>query len=161
MSNINKHLPLFGVGPVIVYGQVLMTAITIGLTYVFDVSFASFDILKIPFLVVGIILIIFGFYLDLSAKYKSKLFQNVEENRLITDGVYAYTRNPVYEGRFPQVRKSLLVDRIAETGKASNFPQARKCLHAWGLAENRKTSSFPQVRIDLRACRIAEIDKET
>ena len=160
MSNINKHLPLFGVGPVIVYGQVLMTAITIGLTYVFDVSFASFDILKIPFLVVGIILIIFGFYLDLSAKYKSKLFQNVEENRLITDGVYAYTRNPVYEGRFPQVRKSLLVDRIAETGKASNFPQARKCLHAWGLAENRKTSSFPQVRIDLRACRIAEIDKE-
>ena len=96
MSNINKHLPLFGVRPVIVYGQVLMTAITIGLTYVFDVSFASFDILKIPFLVVGIILIIFGFYLDLSAKYKSKLFQNVEENRLITDGVYVYTRNPVY-----------------------------------------------------------------
>ena len=45
MSNINKHLPLFGVGPVIVYGQVLMTAIAIGLTYVFDVSFASFDIL--------------------------------------------------------------------------------------------------------------------
>ena len=98
MSNINKHLPLFGVGPVIVYGQVLMTAIAIGLTYVFDVSFASFDILQIPFLVVGIILIIFGFYLDLSAKYKSKLFQNVEENRLITDGVYAYTRNPVYAG---------------------------------------------------------------
>ena len=105
-------------------------------------------------------MIIFGFYLDLSAKYKSKLFQNVEENRLITEGVYAYTRNPVYAGGFPQVRKSLLVDRIAETGKASNFPQARKCLHAWGLAENRKTSSFPQVRIDLRACRIAEIDKE-
>ena len=51
---------------------------------------------KVPFLVVGILLIIFGFYLDLSAKYKSKLFQNVEENRLITDGVYAYTRNPVY-----------------------------------------------------------------
>ena len=100
MSNNNKHLPLFGVGPVIVYGQVLITAIAIWLTYVFDVGFASFDILKIPFLVVGIILIIFGFYLDLSAKYKSKLFKHVEENKLITDGVYAYTRNPVYSGGF-------------------------------------------------------------
>ena len=117
MSKDNKHLPLFGVGPVIVYGQVLITAIAIWLTYVFDVGFASFDILKIPFLVVGIILIIFGFYLDLSAKYKSKLFQNVEENRLITDGVYAYTRNPVYAGGFPQVLKVLCVCDIAETQK--------------------------------------------
>lgn len=49
MSNSNKHLPLFGVGPVIVYGQVLITVIAILLTYVFDVGFASFDIFKIPF----------------------------------------------------------------------------------------------------------------
>ena len=41
MRKINKHLPLFGVGPVIVYGQVLITAIAIWLTYVFDVGFAS------------------------------------------------------------------------------------------------------------------------
>ena len=47
MSNNNKHLPLFGVGTVIVYGQVLITAIAIWLTYVFDVGFVSFDILKI------------------------------------------------------------------------------------------------------------------
>ena len=100
MRNNNKHLPLFGVGPVIVFGQVLITAIAIGLTYVFDVNFASFDILEIPFIVIGILFIMFGFYLDLSAKYKSKLFKNVEENKLITDGVYAYTRNPVYSGGF-------------------------------------------------------------
>lgn len=100
MGNNNKHLPLFGVGPVIVFGQVLITAIAIGLTYVFDVNFASFAILEIPFIVIGILFIMFGFYLDLSAKYKSKLFKNVEENKLITDGVYAYTRNPVYSGGF-------------------------------------------------------------
>ncbi len=98
MRNNNKHLPLFGVGPVIVFGQVFITAIAIWLTFVLDIGFASFDILKIPFLVVGIIFILFGFYLDVSAKYKSKLFKNVEENKLITDGVYAYTRNPVYSG---------------------------------------------------------------
>lgn len=99
-SDNNKHLPLFGVGPVIVFGQVLITAIAILLTFIVDVSFASFDILRIPFLVIGVIMIILGFYLDICAKYKSKLFKNVEENKLITDGVYAYTRNPVYAGAF-------------------------------------------------------------
>ena len=94
------HLPLFGVGPVIVYGQVLITAVAIWLTYVFDVSFASFDALKLPFGAVGILFILFGLYLDVSAKYKSKIFKHVEENKLITDGVYAYTRNPVYSGWF-------------------------------------------------------------
>ena len=78
MNNNNKHLPLFGVGPVIVYGQVLITAIAIWLTYVFDVGFASFDILRIPFLVVGILLIIFGFYLDLSANFLKGVFRSVK-----------------------------------------------------------------------------------
>ena len=98
MSNNKKHLPLFGVGPLIVFGQGGITAIAIWLTYVFDVGFARFDMLKIPFWVVGILLILSGVGLDLSAKYQSKLFTNIQENKLITDGVYAYTRNPVCFG---------------------------------------------------------------
>jgi protein-S-isoprenylcysteine O-methyltransferase Ste14 len=35
-------------------------------------------------------------YFDLNAKLKSKMFQNIKENKLITTGVYAYARNPVY-----------------------------------------------------------------
>ena len=54
--------------------------------------------LSIPLKVLGVFLIIFGFYLDISAKYKSKLFDRVAENKLITDGVYAIVRNPVYGG---------------------------------------------------------------
>ena len=45
-------------------------------------------------------MIMFGFYMDLSAKMKSKLFEKVEDNILITDGIYAYVRNPVYGGMF-------------------------------------------------------------
>lgn len=100
MDNKNKHLPLFGVGTIIVYGQVLITVAAIFLVSKMNWDFASFDFLKIPFASVGIILIGSGLYLDLSAKLKSKLFKNVEENRLITDGVYAYVRNPVYSGGF-------------------------------------------------------------
>ena len=97
MSKKN-HLPLYGVGPVIVYGQFIFTAITITLTYVFDLSFPVINVLNIAIKITGILLIAFGLYLDLSAKLKSKLFKNVEDNKLITDGVYSIVRNPVYTG---------------------------------------------------------------
>ena len=99
MDNKREHLPLFGVGPIIVYGQFIFTAISIILTMVFDIKI-RIEWLKIPFIIIGIIFIVLGFYLDLSAKLKSKLFINVEENKLITDGVYSVTRNPVYTGGF-------------------------------------------------------------
>lgn len=99
MENKSEHLPLFGVGPIIVYGQFILTAVSIILTMIFDIKI-RIDWLQIPFIIVGIIFIVFGFYLDLSAKLKSKLFENVKENKLITDGVYSVTRNPVYSGSF-------------------------------------------------------------
>jgi len=97
MSKKN-HLPLYGVGPVIVYGQFIFTAISIILTYIFDFKFPAVNVLAIIFKVIGILLIASGLYLDLSAKLKSKLFKSVEENKLITDGVYSIVRNPVYSG---------------------------------------------------------------
>lgn len=54
-------------------------------------------------------MILFGAYLDLSAKLKSKLFQKVEENKLITDGVYGITRNPVYSGAFLECVGAVLI----------------------------------------------------
>ena len=95
-----KHMPLFGVGPVIVYGQFFITGMAIVLSYIFDWSFARIDILNLPLKVIGVLLIIFGFYMDLSAKMKSKLFEKVADNILITDGIYAYVRNTVYCGMF-------------------------------------------------------------
>jgi len=92
------HLPLYGVGPMIVFGQILFTVIAIlatgraGFTVPVNAGF------KIAFRVIGILLIGYGLYLDISAKYRSKLFQKVQENKLITDGVYGLVRNPVYSG---------------------------------------------------------------
>jgi len=91
-----SHLPLYGVGPVIVYGQFIFTAGSILLTYILDFRFPAIDVLNIVCKVIGILLIAFGLYLDLSAKLKSKLFKSVEANILITDGVYSIVRNPVY-----------------------------------------------------------------
>lgn len=99
-KNRKKHLPLFGVGPVIVLGQILFTGITIVLSYILEWNYLQFDILDIPLKVIGIILIVLGFYMDYCAKNKSKLFENVADNKLIVDGIYGIVRNPVYSGAF-------------------------------------------------------------
>jgi len=97
MSKMN-HLPLYGVGPVIVWGQFVLTATSIILTGILDFKFPTVDVVNLLFKVIGILLIIYGLFLDVSAKLKSKIFESVKENKLITDGVYGIVRNPVYSG---------------------------------------------------------------
>lgn len=98
MENKKEHLPLFGVGPIIVCGQFVMTGIAILLSYIYGWNYLKFDICNIPLKILGFILIILGMYLDYCAKRKSKLFEHVAINELITDGVYSIVRNPVYSG---------------------------------------------------------------
>lgn len=90
------HLPLLGVGPVIITGQALITVIGIIASYCGHFAVWKIEWLNIPLKIVGIGLVIFGFFLNYSAKHKSKLFEMVAENKLITTGVYSIVRNPVY-----------------------------------------------------------------
>ena len=91
-----SHLPLFGVGPVIIALQVLITAVGIFASYRSYFDAGKTRLLNIPLKMIGAGLILFGFYLNYSAKRKSKLFEMVAENKLITTGVYSIVRNPVY-----------------------------------------------------------------
>ena len=95
-----SHLPLFGVGPVIIGGQILITVIGVVASYRGYFDAGKIALLNIPLKVVGIGLVLFGFFLNYSAKHKSKLFEMVAENKLITTGVYAIVRNPVYSAVF-------------------------------------------------------------
>ena len=95
-----SHLPLFGVGPVIIAFQVLLTAIGVIASYRGYFAIGKIDALNIPLKIIGVGLVISGFYLNYSAKHKSKLFEMVAENRLITTGVYGIVRNPVYSAVF-------------------------------------------------------------
>ena len=98
--NKKNHLPLFGVGPFIVFGQIGFTVITIIISKVLEWDTVSFGLFKTPFIILGYALIITGICFDVSAKYNSKLFKHVEENKLITTGIYGIVRNPVYSGAF-------------------------------------------------------------
>ena len=91
-----SHLPLFGVGPVIIALQILITAVGIFVSYRGCLNIGKIRLLNMPLKITGIGLILFGIYLNYSAKRKSKLFEMVAENKLITTGVYSVVRNPVY-----------------------------------------------------------------
>ena len=91
-----EHLPFMGVGPLIISFQVAVTAMGIVLSSMGWLSFSQFEALDIPLKVVGTMLIFFGVYLYFCAAFKSKLFNNIAENKLVTTGVYSIVRNPIY-----------------------------------------------------------------
>lgn len=92
----DKHLPLFGVGPIYVIIIVIMTIGGLIISNMDMLKGGEISYLKIPFAILGIALIIAGILLWASVLFKSKLDDNIKSNTLVTTGVYAYVRNPCY-----------------------------------------------------------------
>ena len=88
------HLPLFGVGPL--YGAIVVALTVAGCVAGSRVSFGKAPQLKIPLLILGVLLIIYGISLWVRAVLVAKLDDGIKENRLVTGGVYAHVRNPIY-----------------------------------------------------------------
>lgn len=86
---------MMGVGPVYVAVIIAITVIAViaGKSAVFEKG--RVDFLRIP-LLIGILLIVFGVYLWAGAMFQSKIDSHIAENRLVTTGVYALVRNPIY-----------------------------------------------------------------
>ncbi len=87
---------MYGVGPFIVIPQLVLTAVGIIMSVCGLLECGKISFLKIPFLIIGIILIVSGAYMWYSANYKSRVFDGIKKNRLITSGIYSVVRNPIY-----------------------------------------------------------------
>lgn len=94
------HLPLMGVGPFIVGGQLIITAGGITLSCLGYLYGEYSAILKTPLLILGVILILLGIVLWYSANFKAKIDEGITNNQLVTTGVYAWVRNPIYSAFF-------------------------------------------------------------
>lgn len=99
MKNKN-HLPMIGVGPVIVIPQLLVTALLIILSENGVIENCNIALLKIPFTIIGFCLIIFGVWLWYSANFINKIDKKIKTNELETTGVYGIVRNPIYSAFF-------------------------------------------------------------
>lgn len=92
----SSRMPLYGVGPL--YGVVVIagTILLILLDFFFDFPTKIGEPFRSVALILGILLILFGAWLWYAAVFRSKIEKGVEEERLITTGVYALVRNPIY-----------------------------------------------------------------
>ena len=88
------HLPLYGVGPV--YGIITAALTAAGCVCGNLIPFGKVPRLGTPLLIAGVLLILYGAFLWVGAVIVARLDDGIRENRLVTGGVYAFVRNPVY-----------------------------------------------------------------
>ena len=90
------HLPILGVGPLYVITIILMTVISIILSATRFIPVITFTNMRWIFILIGILCFIIGITLWLKAVIIDRLDAHIIKNELVTTGVYAYVRNPVY-----------------------------------------------------------------
>ena len=96
--NKDQKMPLYGIGPFLILAVALLSLLGI---------FLSFTVLsggmvngqgKLLFYFVAFFLIILGFLIWFFGAVHSDVDSYIKENRLKTDGIYSWTRNPMYTG---------------------------------------------------------------
>lgn len=90
-----EHLPVMGVGPLCVAPLIIITAAGI---FLFKLGIIPQFELKsyIPFKIAGIIAILSGLCMWISAVIFSRITSKIKADTLVTDGIYAHVRNPIY-----------------------------------------------------------------
>jgi len=89
---------MFGIGPYLIYGTAFLNAIVIVLTsYIFKVGIME-DIWVWIFRIAGGLVIALGVFIWYIGAVRSDMDENITENKLKTDGIYSWVRNPMYTG---------------------------------------------------------------
>lgn len=106
----NKKMPLFGVGPF--YVIVICAISFFGIIFTrFKGVNLSYEFLNIPLIFLGIISIILGVFIWIKAVFSSEIQKNIKLGKLVTKGVYAYVRNPIYSAFFLFTLGVILLER--------------------------------------------------
>ena len=91
-----NHLPILGVGPMYVIIIVVITIFSIILSTTGIIPIITFTNLQWIFILMGILCFVIGITLWLKAVIIDRLDEHIIKNELVTTGIYAYVRNPVY-----------------------------------------------------------------
>ena len=104
-----QKLPLFGVGPYIVYGMAAVNLIGVILFgYVFEIGILAAPWILI-FRMTGALLIAAGIAVWFIGAMRSDMDDSITENRLQTKGIYSWVRNPMYSGCWIALSGGLLM----------------------------------------------------
>ena len=91
-----EHLPVYGVGPIYGVTIIVLTVLGVFLSVNEMINFGKMTFMKIPFIILGILIVLFGFWVWYKAAFRIDKY--IKGNKLCTDGIYAWVRNPCYSG---------------------------------------------------------------
>lgn len=97
IQNRNK-ISYFGVGPCYVASITILAITGIHISKMKYLSGGHFESLRTLMSVIGAIVIVLGAFLCIETVKTSKLLKHIRNNKLITTGVFAWVRNPLYTG---------------------------------------------------------------
>ena len=110
MGNDKKHLPVFGIGPILCFPMAVISAIAMYMSIKGLIPFAiENNVVKCVFIVLGIALIIEGLVCFFGADFGGGLVKSIKSNQLKTNGSYAFVRNPCYAVYFLGSTGALLI----------------------------------------------------
>ena len=92
----SRPLPTYGAGPVFVVVSIGLTVLGIIFGHVGPLKGGVSSTFRIPYIVIGAILIIAGLFMWKSAIVDAGIDEYISSGKLATTGIYAYTRNPIY-----------------------------------------------------------------
>lgn len=96
--NEGQKLPLYGIGPYLIYGMAAISIVGIILfSYVFKTGILTSAWILI-FRLAGAFFIVSGSIIWFIGALRSGLDESIAENKLKKDGIYAWVRNPIYSG---------------------------------------------------------------
>lgn len=90
----SKTLPIYGVGPIYVISCLILTIIALIFNCYKIIPILKF--LDLFMIILGILFIIIGAILWLSAVLVTQIDRKIKEGKLITTGIYSIVRNPIY-----------------------------------------------------------------
>ena len=91
-----QHLPFLGIGPIYVISILFLTLIALLLRDHPVFAAGRLNLLRVPLIIIGGLMILMSVFMWIQAVLVSKLHENIKENHLLTSGVYAWVRNPIY-----------------------------------------------------------------
>ncbi|MDO5424614.1 MAG: isoprenylcysteine carboxylmethyltransferase family protein [Eubacteriales bacterium] len=91
-----NHLPMYGVGPIYAAVIIVLTVFGIALSVLHIIPVFKVTIITGLLRIIGAIFIMSGLYMWYMAVFKAKIDDGILDNHLVTTGVYAWVRNPIY-----------------------------------------------------------------
>ncbi len=95
MVKNNNHLPLYGVGPILIAPLIATAILGLILTNYKIIPKIEINILNSLITIFGILLIVIGIAVWIFSA-KSDIDENIKSNKLKTDGIYGIIRHPIY-----------------------------------------------------------------